>query len=202
MFSTLMENKPLVELFDEMQGVVSHDICTAGALVFNVAVWIKDNQLGRETVCQHRCPQSIADNRVLWNFQKRLYYSWDTLDLPSGKVSQIRKIKGSSPSLVQQHILQAIHNLQRVRVMHWELDAYSKTQEEWLPFCSQYEIKNLYHNMEHIQALNTWYFPVNYTLWLPVNKGINGISNFSRHFASHTFPGNISSFRDTKLFKD
>lgn len=38
MFTTLMENKPLVELFDEMQGDVSHDICTAGALVLNVAV--------------------------------------------------------------------------------------------------------------------------------------------------------------------
>ena len=38
MFTTLMENKPLVELFDEMQGDVSYDICTAGALVLNVAV--------------------------------------------------------------------------------------------------------------------------------------------------------------------
>lgn len=131
MFAALTDNKPLVELFDEMQGGVSHGICSAGALVLNVAAWIWDNQLGRVSVCQHRCPQSIADNhQVLWNFQRRLHYSWDTLDLPSGKVSQIRKIKGSYPFLVQQYILQAIHNLERVRVMHWELGAYCRTQEQ------------------------------------------------------------------------
>lgn len=38
MFTTLTDNKPLVELFDEMQGGVSHDICSAGALILNVAV--------------------------------------------------------------------------------------------------------------------------------------------------------------------
>lgn len=114
-----------------MQGGVSHGICSSGALVLNVATWSQDNQLGRVSVCQHRCPQSIADNhQVLWNFQRRLHYSWDTLDLTSGKVSQIRKIKGSYPFLAQQYIFQAIHILERVRAMHWELDAYCRAQEQ------------------------------------------------------------------------
>lgn len=130
-FPSLTDNKPLVELFDEMRGGVSHGICSAGALVLNVAVQIWDNQLGRVSVCQHRCPQSIADNHhVLWNFQRRLHYSWDTLDLPSGKVSQIRKRKGSYSFLVQQYIWQAIHNPERVRVMHWEPWAYCRIQEQ------------------------------------------------------------------------
>lgn len=153
-----------------MRRGVSHDICSAGGLVLNVATWSQDNQLGRVSVCQHRCPQSIADNhQVLWNFQRRLHYSWDTLDLTSGKVSQIRKIKGSYPFLVQQYILQAIHILERVRAMHWELDAYCRAQEQ----CSihphrQYKIKTLQHD------------------------GINGISDISRHFPSHSFSGKIN----------
>lgn len=64
--SALTDNKPLVELFGAVRGGVSHGICSAGALGWTVAVQIWDNQLGRVSACQHRCPQSIADNhRVL-----------------------------------------------------------------------------------------------------------------------------------------
>lgn len=61
-FPALTDNQPLVELFDEMRGGVGYSICSAGALVSSVAGQISVNQLGRVSVCQHRCPQSIADN--------------------------------------------------------------------------------------------------------------------------------------------
>lgn len=199
-FPAPTDNKPLVELFNEMWGGVSHGICSAGPLVLNVAVQIWDNQLGRVSVCQHRCPQSNADNhQALWNFQGRLHYSRDTPDLPSGKVSEIRKVKGSYTFLVQQHIFQAIHNLERVRVMHWALHAYCRTQEQCSPLQPpppHYEIKTTAWYKIHP---GTYYkiFPHELHIVTVCQWGINsGISDISRHFLSHSFPGKTSSFMD------
>lgn len=181
-----------------MWGGVSHGICSAGPLVLNVAVQIWDNQLGRVSVCQHRCPQSNADNHhALWNFQGRLHYSWDTLDLPSGKVSEIRKIKGSYPFLVQQHIFQAIHNLERVITACILQDTGAVLHPlPPPPPPSQYEIKTTAWYKIHP---GTYYkiFPHELHIVTVCQWGINsGISDISEHFLSHSFPGKTSSFMD------